>query len=117
MANNLTNLHQPKKKLRNRTDTSNKGPTTNPGLSLPMNNFGVAAAPQFQMGQSNLPIRTAPVPPAPTIVNSNVVPQIMVTQDQDFSIFEGKHCWICIVVIKICTDWTVEVCMQCLKLW
>ena len=82
-----------------------------------MNNFGVAAAPQFQMGQSNLPIRTAPVPPAPTIVNSNVVPQIMVTQDQDFSIFEGKHCWICIVVIKICTDWTVEVCMQCLKLW
>ena len=117
MANNLTNLHQPKKKLRNRTDTSNKGPTTNPGLSLPMNNFGVAAAPQFQMGQSNLPIRTAPVPPTSTIVNSNVVPQIMVTQDQDFSIFEGKHCWICIVVIKICTDWTVEVCMQCLKLW
>ena len=62
-----------------------------------MNNFGVTAAPQFQMGQSNLPIRTAPIPPTPTIVNSNVVPQIMVTQDQDFSIFEGKHCRICIV--------------------
>ena len=57
-----------------------------------MNNFGVASSPQFQMGQSNLPIRTAPVPPTSTIVNSNVVPQIMVTQDQDFSIFEGKHC-------------------------
>ena len=100
MANNLTNLHQPKKKLRNRTDTSNKGPATNPGLSLPMNNFGVASSPQFQMGQSNLPIRTAPVPPTPTIVNSNAVPQIMVTQDQDFSIFEGKHCRICIYEAK-----------------
>jgi len=67
------------------------GPATNPGLSLPMNNFGVTAAPQFQMGQSNLPIRTAPIPPTPTIVNSNVVPQIMVTQDQDFSIFEAQQ--------------------------
>ena len=65
-----------------------------------MNNFGVASSPQFQMGQSNLPIRTAPVPPTSTIVNSNVVPQIMVTQDQDFSIFEGKHCRICIYVTK-----------------
>ena len=78
-----------------------------------MNNFGVASSPQFQMGQSNLPIRTAPVPPTPTIVNSNVVPQIMVTQDQDFSIFEGKHCRICFVVIIFFTEWTVEVCMQC----
>ena len=99
MANNLTNLYPPKKKLRNQTDTLNKGQATNPGLSLPMNNFGVASSPQFQMGQSNLPIRTAPVPPTPTIVNSNVVPQIMVTQDQDFSIFEGKHCRIYIFYV------------------
>ena len=83
-----------------------------------MNNFGVASSPQFQMGQSNLPIRTAPVPPTSTIVNSNVVPQIMVTQDQDFSIFEGKHCRICIYLCNtICTNWKVEVCMQSCKLW
>ena len=51
-----------------------------------MNNFG--AAPQFQMGQSSLPIRSAPAPPTPAV--NTAVPQIMVTQDQDFSIFEGK---------------------------
>ena len=53
-----------------------------------MNNFG--AAPQFQMGQSSLPIRSAPAPPPQTPAVNTAVPQIMVTQDQDFSIFEGK---------------------------
>ena len=70
---------------------SSMGPASTSGLSLPLNNFSAAPPPpSVHMGQPNLisPVRSAPVPP---LSNNSSLPQIMVTQDQDFTLFEGKN--------------------------